>query len=234
MSCTTPRWSKLTASTVRSTTRGRVVGVVLDRALHVVPGRIGAARRSTTAGRGFPRPSRCRRTRAGSGRCPRPAEHSRGPAPSARRPRRGSRRGSAQPRHSAATFGRMSPLWPHRIPLLPYSRHGLNSRNLGQAQRAAGLEGRTMPELIPHAPDNPEFARVIELAADPRPRRRSTSTSPRPRPRPQALARLLGAPAVRKLRFAGRADAAAGRRLAARRPARRDGGPDLRGHASIR
>ncbi len=85
-----------------------------------------------------------------------------------------------------------------------------------------------MPELNPHAPDNPEFARVIELRQI-----RDLDTfgfdiAPTAAEMP-ALARLLGAQAVRKLRFAGRAHAVAARRLAARRPARRDGDPDLRG-----
>ena len=80
------------------------------------------------------------------------------------------RRRAAQPRPQRSDFGRICSPPADRIPLLPYSRHGLNSRNLGRRARLAGLEGRTMPELIPHAPDNPEFARVIERAAAPRPR----------------------------------------------------------------
>lgn len=60
-----------------------------------------------------------------------------------------------------------------------------------------------MPELIPRSPDNPEFARVIEVRTlsaldgfdfDVAPTREEAA----------ALARLLGAQAVRKLRFAGR------------------------------
>ena len=59
-----------------------------------------------------------------------------------------------------------------------------------------------MPELIPRSPDNPEFARVIEV--------RNLSAldgfdfdiAPTPE-EAAALARLLGAQAVRKLRFAG-------------------------------
>ncbi len=59
-----------------------------------------------------------------------------------------------------------------------------------------------MPELIPRSPDNPEFARVIEVRNlreldgfdfDIAPTGDETA----------ALARLLGAQAVRKLRFAG-------------------------------
>jgi uncharacterized metal-binding protein YceD (DUF177 family) len=57
-----------------------------------------------------------------------------------------------------------------------------------------------MPELISHAPGNPEFARVVDLrqldAFD-------FDTAPTPA-EAEALARLLGAQAVRKLRFAGR------------------------------
>jgi uncharacterized metal-binding protein YceD (DUF177 family) len=60
-----------------------------------------------------------------------------------------------------------------------------------------------MPELIPHAPDNPEFARVIELrqirdldpfAFDIAPTEAEV----------RALAKLLDVRAVRKLRLAGR------------------------------
>lgn len=60
-----------------------------------------------------------------------------------------------------------------------------------------------MPELIPRAPDNPDFARVLELRQlrdlegfdfDLAPTEAEAA----------ALARLLGANAVRKLRFAGR------------------------------
>ncbi len=40
-----------------------------------------------------------------------------------------------------------------------------------------------MPELIPRAPDNPDFARVIELRQLREARRPSTSTSRQPRPR---------------------------------------------------
>jgi uncharacterized metal-binding protein YceD (DUF177 family) len=60
-----------------------------------------------------------------------------------------------------------------------------------------------MPELTPHAPDNPEFARVIalrqirDLDAFP------FDIAPMP-PEAEALARLLDARAVRKLRFEGR------------------------------
>ena len=59
-----------------------------------------------------------------------------------------------------------------------------------------------MPKLNPHAPDNPEFARVIELRQI-----RDLDTfgfdiAPTAAEMP-ALARLLGAQAVRKLRFQG-------------------------------
>jgi uncharacterized metal-binding protein YceD (DUF177 family) len=60
-----------------------------------------------------------------------------------------------------------------------------------------------MPELIPHAPDNPEFARVIAL----RQLRDQDAFDFRISPTPaeaEALARLLDAQAVRKLAFAGR------------------------------
>ena len=60
-----------------------------------------------------------------------------------------------------------------------------------------------MPELIPHAPDNPEFARVIAL----RQLRDHDAFDFRISPTPaeaEALARLLDAQAVRKLAFAGR------------------------------
>ena len=60
-----------------------------------------------------------------------------------------------------------------------------------------------MPELIPHAPDNPEFARVIE-------RRQIRDLDAFPfdiaptDAEARALAKLLDVPAVRKLRLAGR------------------------------
>lgn len=59
-----------------------------------------------------------------------------------------------------------------------------------------------MPELISHAPDNPEFARVVEVR-----QLRDLDTfafdiAPTPEEAP-ALARLLGVQAVRKLRFEG-------------------------------
>jgi uncharacterized metal-binding protein YceD (DUF177 family) len=60
-----------------------------------------------------------------------------------------------------------------------------------------------MPDLISHAPDNPEFARVVEVKQlrdlDVFP----FDIAPTPEEAPR-LARLLGAQAVRKLRFAGR------------------------------
>lgn len=60
-----------------------------------------------------------------------------------------------------------------------------------------------MPQLVPRSPDNPEFARVIEVR-----QLRDVETfdfdiSPDPE-EAAALARLLGARALRKLRFAGR------------------------------
>lgn len=74
-----------------------------------------------------------------------------------------------------------------------------------------------MPELIPHAPDNPDFARVIEprlireLDAFP------FDIAPTPA-EAAAVARLLGAREVRKLRFQGALKrlAAGGWRLDAR------------------
>ena len=66
-----------------------------------------------------------------------------------------------------------------------------------------------MPELIPRAPDNPDFARVLEIRQlrdldgfdfDIAPTEAEAA----------ALARLLGANAVRKLRFVGRLEPAGG------------------------
>lgn len=59
-----------------------------------------------------------------------------------------------------------------------------------------------MPELTSHAPDNPEFARVVEVRQLRDLPRFDFSISPDP-DEAAALARLLGAQAVRKLRFAG-------------------------------
>jgi uncharacterized metal-binding protein YceD (DUF177 family) len=60
-----------------------------------------------------------------------------------------------------------------------------------------------MPELIPHAPDNPEFARVIELRQI-----RDLDAFPfdiaPTEAELRALAKLLDVPAVRKLHLAGR------------------------------
>jgi uncharacterized metal-binding protein YceD (DUF177 family) len=59
-----------------------------------------------------------------------------------------------------------------------------------------------MPELIPHAPDNPDFARVIE----PRLIREADAFPFDIAPTPAeaaAIARLLGARDIRKLRFKG-------------------------------
>ena len=60
-----------------------------------------------------------------------------------------------------------------------------------------------MPELIPHAPDNPEFARVLEVCQLRDLDAFDFDIAPSAEEAP-ALARLLGAQAVRKLRFAGR------------------------------
>ena len=74
-----------------------------------------------------------------------------------------------------------------------------------------------MPELDRRSPDNPDFARVVDLSG----RARASTSSPfdiaPTAAEAAALARLMGARAVRKLRFAAAA-ARAGRRLAARRP----------------
>jgi uncharacterized metal-binding protein YceD (DUF177 family) len=59
-----------------------------------------------------------------------------------------------------------------------------------------------MPDLIPRAPDNPEFARVIELRQLRDFDAFEFDISPEPEEAP-ALARLLGARSVRKLRLAG-------------------------------
>lgn len=60
-----------------------------------------------------------------------------------------------------------------------------------------------MPELIPRSPDNPEFARVIEVRTLSAVDGFDFDIAPTPA-EAAALARLLGAQAVRKLRFAGR------------------------------
>lgn len=59
-----------------------------------------------------------------------------------------------------------------------------------------------MPHPIPHSPDNPEFARVVELRQIRDLPGFDFDISPGPA-EAAALARLLGAQAVRKLRFAG-------------------------------
>ena len=59
-----------------------------------------------------------------------------------------------------------------------------------------------MPELIPRSPDNPEFARVVEVRALREIEGFDFDIAPTP-DEAAALARLLGAQAVRKLRFAG-------------------------------
>jgi uncharacterized metal-binding protein YceD (DUF177 family) len=60
-----------------------------------------------------------------------------------------------------------------------------------------------MPELITHAPDNPEFARVLELRQLRDLDGYDFDIAPS-EPEAAALARLLDARAVRKLRFEGR------------------------------
>lgn len=60
-----------------------------------------------------------------------------------------------------------------------------------------------MPELNSHAPDNPEFARVVEVRQIRDLPQFDFDISPEPS-EAAALARLLDAQAVRKLRFAGR------------------------------
>jgi uncharacterized metal-binding protein YceD (DUF177 family) len=60
-----------------------------------------------------------------------------------------------------------------------------------------------MPELIPHSPDNAEFPRVLELRQIRDLDGFDFAIAPTEAERP-ALARLLGAQAVRKLGFAGR------------------------------
>lgn len=60
-----------------------------------------------------------------------------------------------------------------------------------------------MPHPIPHSPDNPEFARVVELRKLRDLPGFDFDISPGPE-EAAALARLLGARSVRKMRFAGR------------------------------
>jgi uncharacterized metal-binding protein YceD (DUF177 family) len=64
-----------------------------------------------------------------------------------------------------------------------------------------------MPEMIPHAPDNPDFARVIELRQLRDAEGFDFDIAPTAA-EAAALARLLGASAVRKMRFAGRLEPA--------------------------
>ncbi len=59
-----------------------------------------------------------------------------------------------------------------------------------------------MPEIISHAPDNPEFARVVEVRALRDLETFAFDIAPTAEEAPR-LARLLGAQAVRKLRFDG-------------------------------
>jgi uncharacterized metal-binding protein YceD (DUF177 family) len=60
-----------------------------------------------------------------------------------------------------------------------------------------------MPELNPQSPDNPDFARVVTLRQLRDLERFEFDIAPNPA-EAAALARLLGAQALRKLRFAGR------------------------------
>lgn len=60
-----------------------------------------------------------------------------------------------------------------------------------------------MPELIPRSPDNPDFARVIEVRTLSAVDGFDFDIAPTPG-EAAALARLFGAEAVRKLRFSGR------------------------------
>jgi len=64
-----------------------------------------------------------------------------------------------------------------------------------------------MPELIPHAPDNPDFARVIELRQLRDLEEFDFDIAPTDA-EAVALARLLGANTVRKVRFVGRLEPA--------------------------
>jgi uncharacterized metal-binding protein YceD (DUF177 family) len=70
-----------------------------------------------------------------------------------------------------------------------------------------GQEVPTMPELISRAPGNPDFARVLELRQLRDLESFDFDIAPT-EAEAAALARLLGANAVRKLRFAGRLEPA--------------------------
>ena len=63
--------------------------------------------------------------------------------------------------------------------------------------------GATMPDLIPHAPDNPDFARVIELRQLRDAEAFDFDIAPT-ESEASALTRLMGANAVRRMRFRGR------------------------------
>ena len=141
---------------------------------------------------------------------------------------------SAQPRRTAAISGRIGSPWLHRIPLLPYSRAWSKFKELGPAGgRLPATRTSAMPELIPRSPDNPDFARVIEV----RNLRDARRLRLRHRPDPGrgggagAAARRAGG-AQAALRRPARA--ARPRRLAARGDARRQRRADLRRHASSR
>jgi hypothetical protein len=73
-----------------------------------------------------------------------------------------------------------------------------------------------MPELIPHAPDNPDFARVLVLRQVPDGEGFDVDIAPTER-EAAALARLIGATSVRRMRLRGRlAPAGGGWRLEGR------------------
>jgi uncharacterized metal-binding protein YceD (DUF177 family) len=74
---------------------------------------------------------------------------------------------------------------------------------LGRRGSLAGPKDVSMPELIPHAPDNPEFARVIELRQIRELDAFPFDIAPTDA-EARAIAALLDLQGLRKVRFAGR------------------------------
>jgi uncharacterized metal-binding protein YceD (DUF177 family) len=66
-----------------------------------------------------------------------------------------------------------------------------------------------MPELVSHAPDNPDFARVLVLARVPAGEAFEVDIAPTEK-EAAALARLIGATSVRRMRLSGRLAPAGG------------------------
>src|SRR5690606_11008705 len=90
-------------------------------------------------------------------------------------------------------------LFPFR--LLTYPAHGLSSRNLGPDVPLAGTEGPNMANNPSNPSEIPEFSHVVEFAT----LRDGTDFDIAPTPaEAKALARLMDANSLRKMRFRGR------------------------------